>query len=178
MLLSDKELKELIKHKYIPDNVFIGPSSIDLTLSNSFCWPCPENGIIELGKPVEHESVIKDEFELKPGEFVLASSNEDIGIPEHMAGYVEGRSSIGRLGLQVQNASFIDAGFRGRITLELANQSQYPILLKSGIRVCQLVLFQMTSSADSPYCGKYNGQYLATPSRLERDFDSYFDRSI
>ena len=72
----------------------------------------------------------KDEFVLEPNHFVLASTAESIRVPHDMAAYVEGRSSIGRLGLQVQNVGFIDAGFHGQITLELENQSGFPIVLK------------------------------------------------
>ena len=67
---------------------------------------------------------------------------------------MEGRSSIGRLGLQVQNAGFIDAGFHGQITLELENQSGFPIVLKKGVRICQIVFVQMSQSAEKLYSGK------------------------
>jgi dCTP deaminase len=86
-----------------------------------------------------------------------------------MAAYVEGRSSIGRLGLQVQNAGFIDAGFEGQITLELENQSPFPIVLQVGVRICQIVFVQMLETAEQPYAGKYLNQRGATPSRLDQD---------
>ena len=86
-----------------------------------------------------------------------------------MAAYVEGRSSIGRLRLQVQNAGFIDAGFQGQITLELENQSGFPIVLKKGVRICQIVFVQMSQSAEKPYYGKYSAQSGATASLLEVD---------
>ena len=86
-----------------------------------------------------------------------------------MAAYVEGRSSIGRLGLQVQNAGFIDAGFEGQITLELENQSPLPIVLQVGVRICQIVFVQMLETAEQPYAGKYLNQRGATPSRLDQD---------
>ena len=86
-----------------------------------------------------------------------------------MAAYVEGRSSIGRLGLQIQNAGFIDAGFYGKITLELENQSPHTIILKPGIRICQIIFVQMTTEANNPYSGKYLGQDAATPSKLHQD---------
>ena len=82
---------------------------------------------------------------------------------------MEGHSSIGRLGLQVQNAGFIDAGFHGQITLELENQSGFPIVLKKGVRICQIVFVQMSHSAEKPYSGKYDGQSGATASLLEVD---------
>jgi dCTP deaminase len=102
-------------------------------------------------------------------EFVLASTNEEIGVPVDCAAYVEGRSSVGRMGVQVQNAGFIDAGFRGQITLELQNQSKFPIRLSSGMRICQLVYVQMTSPSSFPYNGKYQFQKGATESRLYQD---------
>ena len=100
---------------------------------------------------------------------MLASTEEYIRVPDDMAAYVEGRSSIGRLGLQIQNAGFIDAGFHGKITLELENQSQFPIELKVGTRICQIIYVKMSSTAETPYRGKYNGQSNATPSRLHQD---------
>ena len=86
-----------------------------------------------------------------------------------MAAYVEGRSSIGRLGLQVQNAGYIDAGFHGQITLELENQSGFPIVLKKGVRICQIVFVLMNQSAEKPYSGKCGAQSGATASLLEVD---------
>lgn len=169
MILSDFFLRGLAKEGCFPEGLNIGPSSVDLTLANSFCWPEPDDGVICLKSPVAYKSVETHHFVLKPGKFVLASTQESIRVPEDMAAYVEGRSSIGRLGLQVQNASFIDGGFYGRITLELANQSDFPIILVPGIRICQVVYFKMTSAAEQPYSGKYNGQHDATPSRLFQD---------
>ena len=86
---------------------------------------------------------------IKPGEFLLASTSEEIGVPIDCAAYVEGRSSVGRIGIQVQNAGFIDAGFRGQITLEIQNQSKFTVLLYSGMRICQLVYCQMTTPCSS-----------------------------
>ena len=82
---------------------------------------------------------------------------------------MEGRSSTERLGLQVQNAIFLDIGFHGQITLELENQSGFPIVLKKGVRICQIVFVQMSQSAEKPYSGKYGGQSGATASLLEVD---------
>ena len=169
MILSDMGLKKLVEQGYLPDGLTIGPSSVDLTLSDSFGWPNPQKEEIVLGEPVPHEQVTTDRFVLQPHHFVLASTAEILRIPEDMAAYVEGRSSIGRLGLQVQNAGFIDAGFHGQITLELANQSPFPIVLQKGTRICQVVFVQMSEPAQKPYAGKYGGQIGATPSRLEVD---------
>ena len=126
---------------FLPSGLTIGPSSVDLTLSDSFsCWPEPDKGKITLGEAVPHKQVRTDEFVLEANHFVLASTTESIRVPHNMATYVEGRSSIGSLNLQVQNAGFIDAGFHGQITLELENQSGFPIVLEtkeSGfVRLC------------------------------------------
>ncbi len=169
MIIPDVGLKKLVEKGYIPEGLNIGPSSVDLTLSDSFSWPAPEKEEIVLGEPVPHRQVQTSRFVLKPNHFVLASTAESIRVPPHMAAYVEGRSSIGRLGLQVQNAGFIDAGFHGQITLELENQSSFPIVLQPGVRICQIVFVQMSEEAEQPYSGKYNGQSGATPSRLEID---------
>lgn len=169
MILSDVDLKRLVETGHLPKGLSIGPSSVDLTLGRSFSWMEPTNGKIILGQPVPHKTIEDDSFLLEPNQFILATTEEYIRVPNDMAAYVEGRSSIGRLGLQVQNASFIDGGFHGKITLELENQSGYPIELKAGIRICQIVYFKMSTEAEKPYCGKYNDQSLATPSRLEED---------
>jgi dCTP deaminase len=76
------------------------------------------------------------------------------------------------LGLQIQNAGFVDAGFEGQITLELYNQSEKPILLKAGVRICQLVFFQLDETTEKPYSGKYQNQQGATVSRLYQDFEA------
>ena len=130
MIIPDIGIKKLVEEGFLPAGLTIGPSSVDLTLSDSFSWPKPDKDKITLGEAVPHKQVQTDEFVLKANHFVLASTAESIHVPHDMAAYVEGRSSIGRLGLQVQNAGFIDAGFHGQITLELENQSGFPIVLK------------------------------------------------
>jgi len=171
MIYSDISLRTLQEQGYLPKQVYIGPSSVDLTLSNSFCVmdsPNEEYVLDALDEQSFHYWV-EDTIVLAPMEFVLASTNEEIGVPVDCAAYVEGRSSVGRMGVQVQNAGFIDAGFRGQITLELQNQSKFPIRLSSGMRICQLVYVQMTSPSSSPYNGKYQFQKGATESRLYQD---------
>ncbi len=169
MILSDNELQKLVDAGCLPESVKIGPSSIDLCLSRSFSRPVPTGEQISLGEDVPHHSFESEQLVLAPQEFILASTEEFIKVPSHLAAYVEGRSSIGRLGLQVQNAGFIDSGFHGRITLELANQAPFGIELKAGLRICQIVFLKMTSAASQVYSGKYQGQFLATSSRLSQD---------
>jgi len=117
-----------VEDGFLLPGLTIVPSSVDLTLLDSLSWPEQEIDKIILGESVPHKQVQKDEFVLEPNHFVLYSTEESIRVPHDMVAYVEGRSSIGRLGLQVQNSGFIDAGFHGQITLELENQSGFPIV--------------------------------------------------
>ena len=94
---------------------------------------------------------------------------EYVRLPNNLTAFVEGRSSIGRMGLFIQNAGWVDPGFEGEITLELYNANQLPIRLKSGRRVCQLVFAQMDQEAFYPYQGKYQGQRDATGSQVYLD---------
>ena len=169
MIIPDIGIKKLAEDGFLPPCLTIGPSSVDLTLSDSFSWPEPEKDKIILNESVPHKQVQKDEFVLEPNHFVLASTAQFIRVPHDMTAYVEGRSSIGRLGLQVQNAGFIGAGFHVQKTLELENQPGFPIVLKKGVRICQIVFVQMSRSAEQSYNGKYCGQSGAIPSRLGVD---------
>ena len=101
---------------FLPPCLTIGPSSVDLTLSDSFSWPEQEIDKIILGESVPYKQVQKDEFVLEPNHFVSSSTAESIRVPNYMVDYVEGRSSIGRSGLLIQNACFIDAGFHRQMT--------------------------------------------------------------
>jgi dCTP deaminase len=169
LIVSDRTLRKKAG-KWFPKGLKIGPSSVDLTLGDSFAYPDPRFGGITLGEPVAFKKSTADKWTLAPHRFVLATTQECVDIPDGVAAFVSGRSSIGRLGLQVQNAGFIDAGFCGQITLELANQTQFPIVLIPGVRICQIVFVRQDRRSRNPYSGKYQGQIGATPSRLEQDF--------
>lgn len=106
---------------------------------------------------------------IPPKGFVLATTEEYIKASPKYALYVEGRSSIGRMGLQVQNAGFVDPGFEGQITLELFNASDVPIALKPGRRICQVTIIELDEPTQKPYSGKYMGQTGAVSSRIEED---------
>lgn len=108
---------------------------------------------------------------LPPKGFILATTEEYIKASSKYAIYVEGRSSIGRMGLQVQNAGFVDPGFEGQITLELFNASDVPIALMPGRRICQIVVIELDYETITPYCGKYVGQTDATASRIQQDYE-------
>ena len=113
---------------------------------------------------------------LHPGEFVLGSTLERIGVPDDLVGRIEGKSSLGRLGLIIHStAGFIDAGFDGHITLELTNIATLPITLYPGMKIGQVSFMQMTTPADKPYGSgargsKYQGQQGPTPSRYFENF--------
>ena len=94
---------------------------------------------------------------------------EYIELPNHITAFVEGRSSIGRMGLFIENAGWVDAGFKGRITLELFNANSNPIELEAGRRICQLVFCKMDQVASKPYQGKYQGQLESVGSRVFKD---------
>ena len=107
-----------------------------------------------------------------PGQFVLATTMEYFALPNNMTAFVEGRSSLGRLGLFIQNAGWVDPGFEGEITLELYNANRYAIELQAGRRVGQLVFAQLDENALNPYNGKYQKQKGATGSKVFLDVDS------
>jgi dCTP deaminase len=115
-------------------------------------------------------------FMLHPGEFVLGSTLERVGVPSDLVARVEGKSSLGRLGLVIHStAGFIDAGFDGHVTLELANLANLPITLYPGMKIGQISFIKMTSPAEKPYGSgakgsKYQGQRGPTPSRYFENF--------
>ncbi|MDP5108464.1 MAG: dCTP deaminase, partial [Ilumatobacteraceae bacterium] len=117
-----------------------------------------------------------DAFMLHPGEFALGSTLERVGVPDDMVARVEGKSSLGRLGLLIHStAGFIDAGFDGHITLELSNVANLPITLYPGMKIGQVSFMMMTTPADKPYGkgasgSKYQGQRGPTPSRYFENF--------
>jgi dCTP deaminase len=128
----------------------------------------------DLTRLVEPEG--DDAFVLHPGEFVLASTYEVISLPDDIASRLEGKSSLGRLGLLTHStAGFIDPGFSGHVTLELSNVATLPIKLWPGMKIGQLCLFRLTSAAEFPYgSGKhgsrYQGQRGPTASRSYLNF--------
>ena len=175
MRLSDRDMFPLLKKGLLVENqerIKVGPDSIDLTLGDSFKIISPYQEIITLGEEVYYQEVGSSQFILKPGQFCLATTNEVVNIPKYLSAMVQGRSSIGRSGLQIQNAGHIDSGFKGQITLELHNQSHLPMVIQPGreIRICQIIFYKLNSECINPYNGKYQNQTGATESRLQEDF--------
>ena len=177
MILSDKSVKRLIKEKKLLIKSLgkeaIQPSSVDLTLGPEVLilkyWNT--KGVLDLDSKVQHQKIIGQEIIIPPQSFVLATTKEYVELPQDISGFVEGRSSVGRMGLFIQNASVVGPGFKGKLTLELYNANILPIRLKTGKRICQLILFQMDQPAEKPYRGKYQGQNKTTAGKAFLDKD-------
>lgn len=177
MIWGDKKIIRKIfrKRNIVNGNLaMVNPASVNLCLGYSFLIPKLEQGV-SLGDKMDYEKHVCSSIEvfpLMPNEFCLATTMEKVIMPQNTAAFVQGRSSIGRIGLTVQNAGFVDPGFEGHITLELVNESPVTIYLKPGYPIAQLVYFD-TSDVKDPYHGKYNGQIEATGSRMYQDKEKY-----
>ena len=151
----------------------IQPASVDIRLGNTFSIVDDSpSGIITLEKEIQYKTITTDTYLIMPGHFVLASTMEYFELPDNLTAFVEGRSSLGRMGLFIQNAGWVDPGFKGEITLELYNANRCAIELKAGRRVGQLVFAEMDDAAIHPYNGKYQGQTGATGSRVFKDHEN------
>ena len=186
MLLSDRDIKAELDAGRIGINPWeaemLQPSSIDIRLDRFFRvfenHRCPHIDPAadqsDLTRMVEPEG--DEAFILHPGEFVLGSTYEVCSLPDDIAARVEGKSSLGRLGLLTHaTAGFVDPGFSGHVTLELANVATLPIKLYPGMKIGQLCMFRLTSPAERPYGSaaygsRYQGQRGPTPSRSHQNF--------
>ena len=174
MILSDITITKLMETNELSispiESGQIQPASVDIRIGTSFSVVEDDcNGILHLGKEIAYKTLETDKYLLLPGQFVLATTMEYFKLPNNMTAFVEGRSSIGRLGLFIQNAGWVDPGFEGEITLELFNANKCAIMLEAGRRVGQLVFAQLDMHAANPYCGKYQRQRGATGSRIYLD---------
>ena len=177
MILSDKTIQKMIDNKSLEifplGNNQIQPASVDIRLGNTYSVvEDSSNGIIRLSSAIQYKTIQTDRYLLLPGQFVLATTLEYFKLPDNLTAFVEGRSSIGRLGVFIQNAGWVDPGFEGEITLELFNASRCAVELQSGRRVGQLVFAQLDEHALNPYNGKYQRQRGATGSRIFLDDDT------
>lgn len=177
MILSDKNIKEYLEKKKLVidplDDEQIQPASVDLRLGNHFL-KLDENSFstMTMTDEIEYISIHSNEIIIPSNSFLLATTREYIELPDDLTAFVEGRSSIGRMGLFIQNAGWVDPGFKGEITLELYNANRLPIKLIAGRRICQLVFAQMNTRAENIYNGKYQGQRNAIGSRIFLDKDN------
>ena len=181
MLLSDRDIRAEIAAGRVAVEPFaesmIQPSSVDVRLDRFFrVFENHKYSVIDPSieqSELTREVVVEpnEHFILHPGEFVLASTYEIITLPDDIAGRLEGKSSLGRLGLLTHStAGFIDPGFSGHITLELSNVANLPVKLFPGMKIGQLCLIKLSSPAEHPYgsavyASRYQGQRGPTASR-------------
>lgn len=183
MILSDRDIRKQIESGRLVIDPFdpemVQPSSVDLRVDDEFrVFANTRYPYIDVRSPMDDlTEVVKvkpeEAFILHPGEFVLGSTLERVSLPDDLVGRIEGKSSLGRLGLLIHStAGFIDAGWTGHLTLELSNVANLPITIYPGMKIGQLCLFEMTSPAERPYGerGKYQGQRGPTPSKFHQDF--------
>ena len=186
MLLSDRDIRAEIAANRVGvepfEEAMIQPSSVDVRLdkffrvfeNHKYSVIDPSTEQAELTREVIAEG--DEPFILHPGEFVLASTYEVITLPDDIAGRLEGKSSLGRLGLLTHStAGFIDPGFSGHITLELSNVANLPVKLFPGMKIGQLCLVKLSSPAEHPYGSekygsRYQGQRGPTASRSFKNF--------
>lgn len=186
MMLSDRSLREALEAGTIEveplgDNA-IQPSSIDLRLARQFrIFRNHTRGIIDVKEDLsdltELVEMEQDQaFILHPGEFVLGSTLERVKVPNDLVARIEGKSSLGRLGLLIHStAGFVDAGWNGQLTLELSNVASLPITLYPNMKIGQMSFMQMTTEADNPYGSgevgsKYQDQVGPIASRYNENF--------
>lgn len=189
-ILSDKTIKEYLEEgkiviDHLKDEQQIQPSSVDMRLGDEFkvfkvirkpyIDPKDEEDIAEY---MESSTVPEGEaFIIHPNEFALATTQEYVKVPDDLVARVEGRSSMGRLGVTMHvTAGYVDPGFEGRITLEISNIGAMPVALYPGQRVCQLVFETMTTPAELPYGhpkrnSKYMKQLKPESSRVKLDYE-------
>jgi len=188
MILSDKDIKVALKSGRIkitpaPDlKLALGSCSVDLKLGSAFCvFEHSKYGMIDPSKKdfsreITREIKVKEggQFIMQPGDFVLAVTLENVKIPADLMGRLEGRSSLGRLGIVVHStASIFDPGWDGKPVLELGNLGRMAVSLTVGMRICAMTFEQLSSPADTPYINKklakYKFQKKPVESKLEKD---------
>ena len=188
MVLSDRAIRRLIEAGRIGidpyEPALMQPSSLDVRVDRLFRvfrnsrYPfidvkAEQEGLTEL---VEVEN--DEPFILHPGEFVLGSTLERVRLPDDLVARLEGKSSLGRLGLLIHStAGYVDPGWKGNLTLELSNVANLPIALYSGMKIGQISFFKMSSPVERPYGSRelgsrYQGQSSPTASLYSKDFDS------
>ena len=185
MVLSDRTIRRLLAEGRIGvepyDHELLQPSSIDVRVDRFFrVFHNARYPFIDVKQPMddltELVEVDSGPFILHPGEFVLGSTLERITLPDDLVARLEGKSSLGRLGLLIHStAGFIDPGWDGHVTLELSNVANLPITIYYGMRIGQLSFVQLSEPAETPYGtaalgSKYQGQSGPTPSRYWRNF--------
>lgn len=166
MILSDTTIYDVIVNQKVylvnPFNVDnLQPNSIDLTLGDEL-------------KTIHGKSIdlSQDSYKLKPQEFILGSTMEKVHLPYDLCGHIDGKSSIGRLGVFIENSGFVDSGFNGNITLEIYNASDKPFELIHGMPICQIIYETLTSPVTKPY-GQRNNHYQNSEGTVLSRYEGY-----
>jgi dCTP deaminase len=187
MVLSDRTIRRLIEEGRIGiepfDEGLVQPSSVDVRVDRFFrVFRNSRYPFIDVKEPMDDLTELvevgdSEPFILHPGEFVLGSTLERITLPDDLVARLEGKSSLGRLGLLIHStAGFIDPGWDGHVTLELSNVANLPITIYVGMKIGQVSFVQLSEPAERPYGAealgsKYQGQAGPTPSRYWRNFE-------
>lgn len=185
-VLSDRTIKQALASGRLRieplDEAAIQPASVDLRLDSAFrVFKTTSRPYVDVAQEVDDLTELveispEEPFVIQPNTFVLGSTVETITLADDVVARVDGKSSLGRLGLLVHaTAGYVDPGWTGKLTLELSNQSQMPIALYYGMRIAQISFIEMTTPVDRPYGhadlgSKYQGQTGPTPSRISREF--------
>jgi dCTP deaminase len=187
VVLSDRSIKSEISAGRIVidpyDETLVQPSSVDVRVDNKFrVFHNSRYPFIDVREPMEGLTELvevgdDDPFVLHPGEFVLGQTLESIALPDDIVARLEGKSSLGRLGLLIHStAGFVDPSWQGNLTLELSNVANLPITIYHGMPIGQISFMRMDGPVERPYGGeevgsKYQGQAEPTPSRFYRNFE-------
>ena len=186
MIFSDRTIKEAVANGRIVidpyEEKMVQPSSVDLRCDSVFrVFENHKYALIDPKAPQEDlttevAATPEQPFMLHPGEFVLGSTLEVVGLADDIVARLEGKSSLGRIGLLIHStAGFVDPGFKGQVTLELSNVANLPIAIYPGMKIGQVSFYQLSTAAENPYGSpgagsKYQGQSGPTPSRIHKDF--------
>jgi dCTP deaminase len=186
MVLSDRSIRRLLEEGRIGidpyDDDLLQPSSVDVRVDRFFrVFHNARYPFIDVKQPMddltELVEIDSEPFILHPGEFVLGSTLERIRLPDDLVARLEGKSSLGRLGLLIHStAGFVDSGFSGNLTLELSNVANLPITIYHGMPIGQMSFMRMDGPVETPYgsretASKYQGQAEPTPSRFYKNFE-------
>jgi dCTP deaminase len=175
MILSDKDIKSYIESGKISIEPELKEEQlqsawIDLTLGKEFrTFKSTQSAMVDPKNPEDITEMIKinedKPFIIHPGEFILGTVNEYIKFPNDLAGAVDGRSSLGRLGVVVHvTSTFVDPGWEGRLVLEITNIGKMPVALYPGMRICKLVFMKLSSPCEKPYYMKKDAKYFKQDS--------------
>jgi dCTP deaminase len=179
-VLSDQDLHKELKGGELDISPIdmkeqLQPNSIDIRLGEEISYFLPNGEIVDPKKEISgtEKHKVEKSFVVPPGGFVLGTTEETVSVPNYLEGELKGRSSVGRLGIEVHStAGLIDSGYSGEITLEITNNNDRPVRLYRGMRIAQIVFHELSSKSENPYSSernKYQGQEGAVHSRLSEE---------